>query len=184
MNCYQFQTQIQQWFDGELSVEATAQMQDHLARCSACRQKYQQQKAIATALHQLPQKSCPNRVIRASYLQILRRQVSLWLKNLRAARWRIFPALQYGLVVGILLILVVLTTKHLLQKPVHHTPQYNAEQIKRGLEDAEWALSYLLYATQKSQLILQKEIMPQKIAAPIKIGAETTLKSLKIGGRL
>lgn len=54
---------IQEWIDGELNEELLVQVNQHLADCEACRQKTEQQKALAFSIKQLLQ--CEDTVIPA-----------------------------------------------------------------------------------------------------------------------
>ena len=46
---------IQQWIDGELSEELLEQVNQHLANCELCRQKAEQQKALAFSIKNILQ---------------------------------------------------------------------------------------------------------------------------------
>ncbi|NOY63146.1 MAG: hypothetical protein GXP10_08355 [Gammaproteobacteria bacterium] len=53
MNCEIFQTQLDDYLDGELTPQAEHSAQQHLTRCSSCRHSVEQAKLIQKALHTL-----------------------------------------------------------------------------------------------------------------------------------
>lgn len=59
MNCNEFNEKLFDYIDDELSDDEKNAMNEHLANCSSCRQKYQEYNSIISSLHDLPLEEPP-----------------------------------------------------------------------------------------------------------------------------
>ena len=59
MNCELCQNQISRLMDGELPIEESAEMFDHLGKCETCRKFYYQLRSLNLSLGQLRQANVP-----------------------------------------------------------------------------------------------------------------------------
>jgi anti-sigma factor RsiW len=88
IDCEWVQDQIESSIDGELSRAELAGFESHLSVCPACREEWEFAKEIKENLAGLPQPSCPERVAKAVWEKISKREkeglpvrTSLWGKG-------------------------------------------------------------------------------------------------------
>jgi len=183
MTCETFQKQLAEWLDGNLSGAQAGAMREHLNRCPACRRAYAAEQLAARGLRQLSRQKPPRFASWRLYRRIFVLEAERLLAPLRRGLRLPGPVVRYA--AG--LILAAAVSWVLLARPWHRFPEkpqiYSQQEIRQGLNKARFALSFVLYATKKSQQKVTREVLPREVLLPVRNGIKTTLKSLKIGGK-
>ena len=182
LTCKEIDNLLESFVDGELTLDLSQDVRDHVAACPECRVKLELARYIADELHSLPRRACPD-----TFVQNVLAQVQPKRKTIRG--WLRFPVSQlrpryaFGLsFVAITLVAIISLTvyrPHLLFKD--EQPQYTEEQIAQAKREIHMALGYVNYATSRTQQIIENDVVPQKVIRPIQKSLEAIHMSKEKG---
>ena len=183
MNCTQFQKYLQDWLHSEFGEDQTEDMQLHLEHCGRCREIYAAEVFLQRQLRTYAARRMPRSLLLRIYWNIFVSEVAFFWRQIRSARIRRIVWLRYAVVAGVAAVLIFAISRWTHHRNVVQEASYSAQQIQIELDNVRFALSFVLYPTKKSENIVSREVLPNRVLTPLRNGIKTTIKSLKFGGK-
>ena len=182
MKCEQFSARLSAWLAGELSSEEGASMRRHLEQCPRCKAVYRVEQSISTGLNELAKERAPRGFSLRLYAHLFAGEVKTAVQGLRALlRGPLYIRAAVSVAAAVAVIFLV------LEKPWQPSGTnriaLSAREVQRGVEEARFALSFVLYGTKKSQQLVAKKTLPEDVVSPLQEGVRKALQSLKLGGK-
>lgn len=185
MKCNEFEKIIIDYIDGKLENSLKIEADKHVADCSECHTLLIQEKNIQHTLKNLPQYECPGKVIE-NVFQKIREQKSPVFPVIKRITWfNQKRSLKIAIAAVAVTVLLIFTFLNPVNKNQNiDNVQYSEKEIEQAKKDIELALAYLNHYTQKTQLILEKQVFSQPIIKPVKSSVKKAFKPLLDGGAL
>ena len=168
--CKEIGNLLEAFIDGDLAWDHSQEVRDHVAACPDCKAKLELAKQIALELHSIPQRTCPDSVVQNVFAQIQPKRKVLF-RWLRTPISQLRPRYAFGLSLGLAVALVAIISLTVYYPGLlfkGHEYHYSEEEIAQAKRDIYMALGYVNYATSRTQHIIEKEVVPQKVILPIK----------------
>ena len=169
LTCKEIDNLLETFVDGDLALDLSQDVRDHVAACPDCRVKLEVAKHIAAELQALPQQTCPDTLVQKVFDQIQpgrkRFLVRLWkpFSQLRP-RYALGFSLGFALILAAFISVSVYNSNFFFKGEQSH---YTDEEIAQAKKDIYMALGYVNYATSRTQRIIEKEVVPQKVIRPL-----------------
>ena len=183
--CSEIDTLLEAFVDEALEPDQSQKVRDHVAACSACRVKLKLAYRITGELRSLPAQTCPDSVVQNVFAKMHskeKKKRSWPLPSLFLTRPRYALGFSLGLAV-ILVVLVSLSIYHPGFLLNWQQPHYTDEEIAQAKKDIYLALGYVNYATSRTQHIIEKDVVPQKVIRPIQKSLDHIHTTKEKGGR-
>ncbi|UCE17797.1 MAG: zf-HC2 domain-containing protein [Gemmatimonadota bacterium] len=169
VTCKKIDSLLESFVDGDLALDLSQDIRDHVADCPDCRIKLQLAKDIAAELHCFPQQTCPDSVVQKVLARVQTRRKTVFGRLLPALS-QVRPRYDLGFSLGFVLILVAFVSLSIYHPSLifkDKRPHYTEEEIAQAKKDIYMALGYVNYATNRMQQIIEKEVVPQKVIRPL-----------------
>lgn len=169
--------------DGELPRRQRRMVTRHLKDCESCRKKWQEQRDLSLQLRTLPMQSCPEHVVERvmQKTQPADQAEKWWLRfgiiKSPVLNWRL--ATGFAMATAVALFLVLWPTGREKSSPQH---QYSPEEVAQAKLDVERALGYLAEVIERTQKIIEQEVVPEQVVKPLKKGLHAAFGSLQNNG--
>ncbi|MBN2012849.1 zf-HC2 domain-containing protein [candidate division KSB1 bacterium] len=168
MTCKEFEMWMIDYMDGSLSREQRERVDAHLQKCATCRTMLADEEAVHAELHQLPKMSCPDDVI-DQLLDAVGDDTDSLTDRIRS--WfRVEPVWKFGLAGALALALIVAAIYIPYEKHMATLQQteYTPEEIEQAKSDIELALAYFHHYAQKTETIIEQQVLSEAALKPIK----------------
>lgn len=185
MNCEEFENLMDDYFHHRLTLKSKKQARKHLKLCSNCQKSYYDYKTVMQEIQNLAIQSCPDEVV-DNVFNILNLDqqsnyriplVSKFVEFLPRYRFKIGMA---GAVVTIIVAMIFIYPRINNQSSVNQP--YSEAQIEQATDQVKLALAYFNDITNRTQKIIEEQVLPQQVIAPMKSSIQTAIKPLMNGG--
>jgi len=179
MNCQEFDNLIVDYLDGSLPKKEQRACRQHVRQCPACRSAALKYRHIVKKLQQLPPVRCPDTVVNAVFeaLPVPGRRFSFLEQMFRNMYWKV----SFAATLALLIISLVLFSPHVRNNRVTDEI-YTAEEIKQAQKDVALAFQYFHEYMNKTEAVIEKQVLDQALIKPMKSTMKIALKPLIDGG--
>jgi len=176
ISCEQVRDLLDIYLDGDLGPSEAASMESHLSECKACSEELELAKAIRNALHALPEKECPERVVRNAQEQIERKEKrksalpvkSPVIRDLLKWRWAA------GAVAALIVLAIGL---FLLRKPPQPRETLTPHQIEQARAEVEFTFACIGSIGYQSAAAVYNDVLESKVLPSVKKAIEETIET-------
>jgi hypothetical protein len=176
INCEQFRDLLDAYLDGELAPSEAALMASHLSGCKNCSRELELAKTVQNALHALPERECPERVVQSALEKMKRKEPSksapqpkpLIIRDLLKWRWAA------GTLAALLLLVISLS---LLQKPPQQSREsFTPEQLDKARMELEFTFACIGAIGYQSAAAVYNDVVEDKVVPSVKEAIEETIE--------
>lgn len=182
MKCEQVQHRLEALIEGDLLKKEREAVTAHLQTCTDCRRQWEQVRVMQGALRSLPTQPCPAHIVQ-DVLEQTRRAPS----GVRDPRSLLRPLLRpaWRVAIGLVLaVTVVLVLRPLFDRAPSDRTMYAEQEVRESLEEAKWALAYVHRVMVRTQVIVQDEVIPNRVVHPIRRSVDKAIEIIEEeGGR-
>lgn len=168
LDCHEIERLIEVYVDGDLTPELREEVADHTALCPDCEKKLNLAMQIVDELHDLPKQTCPENILQDVYERIQPKRKKRF-RQLIPSFWQFRPRYRVGFSIGLAMIVILLLTFS-LYPPSHwlprEQPHYSEQEIAMARENILLAFGYVHSATNRTQQIIEKDVLPQRVVRP------------------
>lgn len=185
MTCQQLDDILIDYIEGHLSLKQRMAVKAHLKHCSNCQVALSQQKDIVKKLHRLPQFKCPDTVVERVFnsINIIDEKVSFLEKIYQAISERLSWKISFAAAIAVIAFLTfIFYPDH--EKREYKQPIYTAEEIEQAQKDVELALGYFHYFANKTEIVIEDQVLSKQFVKPIRSTLKIAFKPLLDGGNL
>ena len=185
MNCQECQNLIDEYFHHELSFKIKQQVRGHLKGCSACQAEYLQYEKMLQEIGSLGIQPCPDEVTERVF-QILNLAnekkihfsfIEKIITFLNRYRWKVALA---GVTVVIVFFMILIYPK--INRQTYIKQEYTKADIEQATGQVKLALAYFNEITNRTQKIIEEQVLPHQVIEPMKSSIKTAIKPLLNGG--
>ncbi len=188
MNCLEIEKYMDDFFDRRLSSKLRQQISDHLKTCQHCAQKFRDYEQLILSIQHIECKKCPDEVVDSVFKvlnldtkSILNKNIFDWINEIIILYWRRMGVAATAAMVVFFLVLLIHSK---IDKPSQITQTYSAQEVQQATDQVKLALAYLNEVTNRTEEILEKQVLLQEVFKPMKSSLKTALKPLIEGGKL
>jgi predicted anti-sigma-YlaC factor YlaD len=174
LDCRTIEMLIDEYIDGDLNPELRGQIEDHTLQCQDCERKLYLAGQIARELQALPRLTCPPAVIRNVHQQIKSTRES-WFRRIIPRFMPMWKRYALGISFGLAVMVVTLIlfgTYAPLQWFHGKEPHYSEQEIALARQNILLAFGYVHLATNRTQLVIAEDILPQRVVRPLQRSLE------------
>jgi len=185
MNCQECQNFVDEYFHHELSFKIKQQVRGHLKGCSVCQTEYLQYEKMLQEISSLEIQPCPDEVTERVF-QILNladeKKIHFsFIENiinfLSRYRWKVVLT---GATAVIVFFLILFYPK--INRQTDIKQQYSEAEIRQATDQVKLALAYFSEITNRTQKIIEEQVLPHQVIEPMKSSIKTAIKPLLNGG--
>ena len=185
MNCQECQDLVDEYFHQELSFKIKQRVRRHLKSCSVCQTEYLQYEKMLQEIGSLEIQPCPDEVTERVF-QILNLAedktirfslINYIIKFLNRYRWKVALA---AATITIVFFMILIYPRMNRQTDIQQ--QYTEAQIKQAKDQVKLALAYFNEITNRTQKIIEEQVLPHQVIEPMKSSIKTAIKPLLNGG--
>jgi anti-sigma factor RsiW len=175
-DCRKTQDWIDRYLDGLLSIRDRETFQNHLARCSNCREVLEQEKRVISLIRSLPVQALPPEVLARLEKKTFGNageRVRIWIYDkLLVPRW---PRWVLGLAAAASVLLIL----RLVTDTRHGAPAYSEMEARTARSQALLSLNTLSELLQKTEIRVVSDVLLKDVPGTVKQSLEKTLPFLK-----
>lgn len=185
MNCQECENLMDEFFQHQLAVNSKKRIRKHLNICSSCRKTYHDYKNVIQVIQNLEIQSCPDEVVDNVFdILNLDRQSNYQLSWItKFAEYLSRYRFKIGLAGAVVMIIVSMILVYPIinpKPPVNQ--QYSNAQVELAKDEVKLALAYFNEITSRTQKIIEEQVLPKQVIAPMKSSIQTAIKPLMNGG--
>ncbi len=171
--CRETERLLEAYIDGDLSRELQCNVESHLATCEACQAQLALARTVSAELRSLPLQPCPERVLQ----EVLEKAQPKkgWLGRLLLDLSLLRPRYALGFSLGLVLVIVTVVAVSHRSPPLQSGgpyPQYSEQEIAQARKGILLAFHYVNYASNRTQEVIENEVLPRHVVRPLRQGLE------------
>ena len=185
MNCKDYETLMDDYFDRALSRKKQKWISQHLRSCPKCEGTFREYEKMLKSIKNVEIKKCPDEVVDSVFDIININEKFSRHKSVldRINEFFFLYSRQLGIAgaaATVFLFAFLITSQ--INRTVPIQQQYTTQEVEQATNQVKLALAYFNQVTSRTEEIIEKEILPQQVVGPMKSSIKTALKPLINGG--
>jgi anti-sigma factor (TIGR02949 family) len=166
--CAWAQEMIEAYVDGELSADKAARLESHLLSCPTCAEELALAKRVKRTLGDLPQQSCPDKIVDAVLARAAIESPAAKRHRVRAADVGRYTWVWRAAAIAAVVVLVGIGISVFRRpQPTGPPATLSPEELAFAEHQVKWTLAYVDAITRRSAFMVTDDVFETRVLPPI-----------------
>lgn len=173
MKCSEFEQLIDDFWENNVPKNLKSSFSRHQKSCESCLQFFERSQKIRKIMSRVPKEKCPDNLIEDVFKKTIFKNTDWKNKVVVYFRSRLNrPGLirfSFGFSLIILITAFIINSDYLTNR-TKDDENFSRQEVKDAKDKVDYALSFVLGVTKKSESILENDIFPKNVYKTLKKG--------------